>query len=369
MRVLIALGVALLAATGCSNPPQQQAQPPREVEVQKVSLSEVRETAEYLGTLLSRSSVNVLPQVSGYVRKIHVRPGDKVEAGAPLVEIDARKEAAALDSASAQMRSAKTTYELAKQTRDRSENLFKEGLISAQELDQARAQADAAEAALKAAQAQVSQRSVELQFFTVRAPLAGTVGEVLVRVGDFVGATTNLTTLAQAEMLEVNVAVPAERARTIEPGTVLELLDSNGAVLVSTEVFYIAPVADPRTQLVDVKAVFQNDAKLRPSEMVRVRIVYGTRQAIQIPALSVVRQSGQAFAFAVEEKEGKTIVLRRPIVLGALGPTSYVVEEGLAEGDQIAVSSIQALRDGAPIVPKTALAAEKTIEPTGAQQP
>jgi len=367
VRVLIALGVAALVATGCSKPPEQKAAPPREVEVQKLAPSEVRETAEYLGTLLSRTSVNVLPQVSGYVRKIHVRPGDKVEAGAPLVEIDARKEAAALDSASAQMRSAKTSYELAQQTRTRSESLFKEGLISAQELDQARAQADAAEAALKAAQAQVSQRSVELQFYTVRAPLAGTVGEVLVRVGDFVSATTNLTSLAQADMLEVNVGVPAERARRIQPGTVLEILDSSGAVLVTSEVFYVAPVANPRTQLVDVKAVFKNDAKLRPSEMVRARIVYGTRQAIQVPALSVVRQSGQAFAFVVQEQDGKTIVERRPIVLGTLGPTSYVVEEGLAEGDQIAVSSIQALRDRAPIVPKSALAAEKTIEPTGAQ--
>lgn len=365
----MALGMALLLATGCSEPPQQKAQPPREVEVQKLAASEVRETSEYLGTLLSRTSVNVLPQVSGYVRKIHVKPGDKVQAGQPLVEIDARKEAAALDSASAQMRSAKTNLELAQQTLTRSESLFKEGLISAQELDQARAQAQAAEAALKAAQAQVSQRSVELQFYTVRAPLAGTVGEVLVRLGDFVGATTNLTTLAQADMLEVNVGVPAERARLIQPGTVLEILDSNGEVLVSTEVFYVAPVANPRTQLVDVKGVFKNDAKLRPSEMVRVRIVFGTRQAIQIPALSVVRQSGRAFVFKVKEQEGKTVVERHPIVLGTLGPTSYVVEEGLSEGDAIAVSSIQALRDGAPIVPKTALAAEKTVEPTGDKQP
>lgn len=368
MRILIGLCAALVA-TACSKAPEQKPMPPREVEVLALTPSEVRETGEYLGSLLTRQSVNVLPQVSGYIRKIHVRPGDKVQAGAALLEVDARKEAAALDSASAQQRSAQASLELAQQTRARSESLYKEGLISAQELEQARAHAAAAEASLRSARAQVSARAVELQFFTVRAPFAGTVGEVKVRVGDFVAASTNLTTLAQADVLEVNVAVPAERARTIKPGTAMEILDSSGDALVSTEVFYIAPEAHPRTQLVDVKAVFQNTVNLRPSELVRVRIVYGTRQALQIPALAVVRQSGQAFAFAVEEKEGKTVVERRPIVLGALGPASYVVEQGIGEGDRIAVSSIQALRDGAPIIPKGPIAAEQTIEQTGAKQP
>lgn len=366
MRLVIALGAVLLA-TACSKAPEQRAAPPREVEVMSVAPAEVRETGEYLGSLLTRNSVSVLSQMAGYVRKIHVRPGDKVEAGAPLIEIDGRMEAAALDSAAAQKRSAKASLDLAEQTRARSESLFKEGLISAQELDQVRAQAEAATAALRAADAQVAQRSVALQYFHVRAPFAGTVGEVKVRVGDFVSASRELTSLAQADVLEVDIGLPAERARTIAAGTVMEILDGKGEVLVPTEVFYIAPEADPRTQLVSVKAVFRNTVGLRPSEIVRVRVVYGTRRALQIPALAVVRQSGQAFAFAVEEAEGKTTVERRPIVLGALGPTSYVIEEGLREGDVIAVSSIQALRDKAPIVPKTARSAEQTLEQTGAK--
>lgn len=366
MRFLIGFSLALLVAA-CGKAPEQKMAPPREVEVLKLAPSEVRETGEYLGSLLTRQSVSVLPQVAGYVRKIHVRPGDTVEAGAALVEIDARKEAAALDSASAQKRSAEANLSLAKQTRERSEALYKEGLISAQELEQARAHADAAEAALRSASAQVSQRAVELQFFTVRAPFAGTVGEVLVRVGDFVSASTNLTSLAQSDVLEVTVAVPAERARTIAPGTVMEILDGSGNTLIPTEVFFVAPQANPRTQLVDVKAVFRNSKGLRPSEMVRVRVVYGTRTALQIPALAVVRQSGRGFAFVVEEKDGKTTVERRPIVLGTLGPTSYVVEEGLREGDTIAVSSIQTLRDKAQIVPKSSPSAAQTIEPASAK--
>jgi multidrug efflux pump subunit AcrA (membrane-fusion protein) len=100
---------------------------------------------------------------------------------------------------------------------------------------------------------------------------------------------------------------------------------------------------------VEVKAAFENKVGLRPSELVRVRLVYDTRQVLQLPALAVTRQSGQPFAFVVAEKEGQTVVQRRPVTLGALGERAYVVQEGLQPGDRVAVSALQALRDGAPV--------------------
>jgi RND family efflux transporter MFP subunit len=266
--------------------------------------------------------------------------------------VDARQETAALENAQAQRSSAQANLELARQTRERTEALYKEGLVSAQELERARSQAETAEAASRSASAQVSQREVQLQYYVVRAPFAGTVGDVLVRVGDYVGATTPLTSVAQADVLEVSVAVPGPRARSLQPDTPLEVLDAQGRVVITSPVFFVAPQADPRTQLVEVKAAFRNTVGLRPNEMVRARLVYSTRQALQIPALAVVRQSGQPFAFVVQDKEGKQVVERRPVTLGPLGEMAYVVERGLRQGDRIAVSSLQALRDGAPITVK-----------------
>ncbi len=342
-------------AAGCGGQPAAKAAPPpREVEVVQLAPTRVRDTSEYLGTLQSRQSVTVLPQVAGAVRKIHVRPGAKVEAGTPLVDVDAREESAALESAQAQQSSSQVNLDLARRTLTRTEALFKEGLASAQELERVQAQVEAAEAATRASAAQVSQRQVQLQYHVVRAPFAGTVGDIPVRVGDFVGATTPLTSVAQADVLEVSVAVPSERARTLKPETPVELLDSQGKVLLTSSVFFVAPQADPRTQLVEVKAAFRNTVGLRPSELVRTRLVYSTRDALQLPALAVVRQSGQPFAFVVQEKEGTQVVERRLIKLGALGEMAYVVEEGLKEGDRVAVTSLQALRDGAPVRVKAA---------------
>lgn len=349
-------GLALVAgAAGCGGQPEAKPPPPpREVEALTLAPTQTRDTGEYLGTLTSRQSVSVVPQVAGYVRRIHVTPGQKVEAGAPLLEVDARQETAALESAEAQRSSAQAALELAKQTRERTEALYKEGLVSAQELERARSQAETSEAAARSASAQVSQRQVQLQYYAVRAPFAGTMGDVLVRVGDFVGATTPLTSVAQADALEVSVAVPSERARSLQPDTPIELLDAQGKVVLTSTIFFIAPQADPRTQLVELKAAFRNTVGMRPNELVRARLVYSTRNALQVPALAVVRQSGQPFAFVVQDKEGKTVVERRPIKLGTLGEQSYVVVSGLREGDRIAVSSLQLLRDGAPVKVKSA---------------
>ncbi|MCY1077840.1 efflux RND transporter periplasmic adaptor subunit [Archangium lansingense] len=359
-------GAALVAGvSGCGGKPAAKAAPPpREIEVVQLAPSEVRDTSEYLGSLLSRQSVNVLPQVAGYVRRIHVRPGQKVEAGAPLIDVDSRVETAALETARAQRTSSEVNLEQARRTRARIESLYKEGLASAQELEQARAQVEALEANTRAAAATETQREVQLQFNTVRAPFAGTVGDVLVRVGDFVSATTPLTSVAQADVLEVSVSVPSERARSLRPETPLEVLDSQGKVLISSPIFFVAPQADPRTQLVEVKAAFRNTVGLRPSELVRARLVYSTRQALQLPALAVVRQSGQPFALVVTQKEGQTVVERRPVKLGTLGEMAYVVEGGLKEGEQVAVTSLQALRHGAQVKVKPAPAPVRAAQDT-----
>ncbi len=314
--------------------------------------TEARETGEYLGALQTRESVNVYPQVTGYVRKILVHPGQTVEAGAMLVEIDSREETAQLDTAEAQRRSAEAHAELARQTLARTESLAREGLVSTQDLERARSEVQAAEAATRAAAAGVSQRQVQVQYGGVRAAIAGAVGDVPVRIGDHVTPNTLLTSIAQAGALEVSVSIPVGRARTLKPDTPIELLDGAGNVTARSAVFFVAPQVDPRTQLVQVKGAFRNTAGLRPGELMRARLIYDTRMALQVPALAVFRQSGQAFVFAVVEKDGKTQVERRPLRLGALGEQAYVVESGLTAGDRIALSSLQMLRDGAAIVPK-----------------
>jgi RND family efflux transporter MFP subunit len=344
------LVIAVAGAGACKQPPPAAPPPPpKEIEVLTMQPSEVRQTGEYLGSLLSRGSVMVLPQVAGYVRAVLVKPGQKVAVGAPLIEVDAREESAALASAQAQQASAQANLVLAKQVRDRTEALQREGLATAEELDQRKASAAAAEAAAQAALAQVTQRRVAVQFFSVRAAVAGVVGDVLVRVGDFVTASTRATTISQSGALEISIAVPAPRARGVAVGTPVELLREDGSVQVVTSVFFVSPDVDRATQLVEIKASVPATEGLRSSEVVRARVVYATSQALQVPSRAVLRQSGQSFVYVVTEKGGREVVERRPVELGELGTEAFVLVKGLAAGERIALTAIQALRDGAPV--------------------
>jgi RND family efflux transporter MFP subunit len=352
MRSLVVLLFLVACGSPAKGPPP--APPPREVEILTITPTEVRDSQEYLGTLLSRKTARVAPQVAGYVRKIHVRPGQVVTEGTVLMEIDAREETAALQSAQAARAAANARLELARQTRVRTEALQKEGLANGQEVDRTRADEAAAAAEARVAGAQIAQRQVQLQYNVVKAPVAGTVADVMVNPGDYVGPTTALTSIMGGGQLEISVPVPAPRARQVSTTTAIELLDSKGALLTTVPVYFIAASADPLTQLVELKALVPEEAGLRPGELVRARVIYATSKALQVPALAIVRQSGQPFVYLVSDKDGGLVVSRKPVKLGPLGASSYVVLEGLTAGERVATSSIQGLRDGAKVLAKKA---------------
>lgn len=349
-RCRVAIVCAALTAACGENQKAPAPAPPRPIQVITMAPAPLLTTGEYLGSLMSRESVVVLPQVAGYVRVIHARPGQRVAAGEALVEIDARDESAALTSASAQAKSAAAQRDLARQSLVRAEALHKQGLAPTQEVDQRRADLAAAEATVRAASAAVSQRRVALSNRTITAAIPGVLGEVNVRIGDYVTATTPLTSIAKADSLELTMSVSAARARGLAIDAPVQVLAENGSVLLATKVSYVAPEADPRTQLVEVKATFENTPKLRPRELVRARLVFAQAQGLQIPALAVQRQAGEAFVFAVVDKGGKPAVERRRIAIGALHDRGYVVVDGLKAGDRVAVSALHALKDGAPVV-------------------
>src|SRR5690606_21611192 len=146
------------------------------VEVRTLSPEPVEDRADYVGVLISRESVTVYPQVTGYVRTINIRPGAQVEAGQKLLEIDQRQEEAALRQGQAAREEARAQLEYARNTAERARQLLKEGIISRQDYEQALSQSAVAEANARAAEAEVRARSVQVQYHEVRAPFAGTAG-------------------------------------------------------------------------------------------------------------------------------------------------------------------------------------------------
>jgi len=325
--------------------------PPTPVAIQAAAMSPVDDTTEYVATLKSLRSTTVQPQIDGQVTQIHVKSGDRVAQGAPLMQIDPRRQQAAVSSQEAELAAREAAVAFARQQAQRTSELYAAGAISKQEQEQAVTALQTAEANLKALQAQVQQQVVQLRYYTVSAPTAGVIGDVPVRVGNQVTPQTVLTTVDENTTLELYVNVPIERAPELKNGLAIQILGSDGTEQIASSVVnFISPHVDDQTQSVLVKGQVRNpDGRLRASQYVRARLVWATRQGLVVPVTAVVRINGQFFVFVAEGSAGKLTAKQRSIKVGPIVGQNYVVLDGIKAGERVVTSGAQKLADSVPI--------------------
>ncbi|PYR12462.1 MAG: efflux RND transporter periplasmic adaptor subunit [Acidobacteria bacterium] len=343
-----ALAAACNRAQSTAAPP---AFPPVVVTIAPARPAPIEDATEYVATLKSLHSTAIQPQIDGQITQIFVKSGDRVAAGAPLMQIDPRRQQAAVSSQQAERAAREAAVAYARQRAQRARELYAAGAVSKQEQEQSETALRTAEADLASLDAQVRQQEVQLRYFTISAPTQGTIGDIPVRVGSQVTTQTLLTTLDQNETLEVYVSVPIERARELRVGLPVQVRSSDGSQLLAvTTAYFISPHVDDQTQSVLVKGLVRNPGlALRASQYVRARIIWKTTQGIVIPVTAVLRVSGQFFAFVAEDAGGRLVAKQRAIKVGPIAGDSYPVVEGLKPGDRVVVSGTQKLADGAPI--------------------
>jgi RND family efflux transporter MFP subunit len=357
--VLLVTVTAIGAALACSSHNGQNAQaggpPAMPVKVQEARATAVNDATEYVATLKSRDSAVIMPQVEGYVTKIFVHSGETVAAGTPLMEIDPLKQQATVKSQESARAAQQANLNWAKQQYERAQGLYSAGVVSKQDLDQAKSAMDAAQAQMDSLDAQVREQQVQLHYYRVVAPWGGIVGDIPVRVGDRVAVTTQLTTVDKPGSLEVYVYVPIEHSSQLKMNLPVQVLDSDGKVLANSRISFISPEVDNTTQAVLVKARIANgNDALRQSQFIHARIVWGTHQSPKIPILAVSRLAGQYFAFVAEPQNGGSYVARqRPLKIGQTVENDYEVQDGIKPGDKVIVSGTQFLLDGAPVIPQS----------------
>jgi RND family efflux transporter MFP subunit len=266
------------------------------------------------------------------------------------MEIDPRRQRASVSSQESQRAAKEANLQLAKVQLERAQGLSASGVISKQELDQARSTYQAALADEQSMDAQVKQQEVQLKYFIVFAPTDGIIGDIPVHVGDRVTNTTPLTTIDERRGLELYLAIPSERAREIKMGAPVDVLDAGGNELLKTRVYFISPQVDTNTQSVLAKAPVDQAANhLRSQQLVRARVTWSTHPGITIPVVAVSRINGQYFAFVVDQQNGNTVARQRPLKLGEIVGNDYTVLDGLKPDDKVVVAGGQSLVDGAPV--------------------
>lgn len=311
-------------------------------------------STDYLATLRSRNSAILQPQVEGDITRIFVHSGEHVKAGTPILEIDPRKQEAAVSNQEAALKSKQATLQLAAVDLDRKKKLYAAGVVSRADLDASQTAYDAAKADAEAMEASTHEQRVQLRYYTVNAPTEGTVGDIPVKVGDHVTSQTQLTTLDLGGPLEAYVYVPSEKSGAVRLGMPVDLLDDTGKVALRTKISFISPRVDPDSQMLLVKTQVPNAAsKFRNAQQAHVQVVWSERAAPLIPVTAVSRLSGKMFAFVAETQGQQSVAHQRTIEVGDLVGNDYVVLDGIKAGDKVIVSNVQMLVDGMPVIPQS----------------
>ena len=325
--------------------------PAMAVEIATLEAKPLEQTTEFVGTVKSRRSTEIQPQVEGFITRITAKPGQQVAAGALLMEIDSRVQQgqiAGLETIRAQ-RELDVTY--ARQEAERASKLLTAGAGSQMEADRAANDLKAAEAQVRTVQEQIRTAQTDLAYYRVTAPTAGIVGDIPVREGDRVTKATKLTSIDANAGLEVYLNVPVQQAPKLKVGLPVRIVDDTGALIAEEKVAFISPSVDERTQTVLVKTAVSVPGTLRTDQYVRSYVIWTTEPGLTVPVTAVTRVNGQWFAFVAEPGEGgKGLVAhQRSVELGPVVGNNYTVVSGLKAGEKLIVGGIQKIRDGAPV--------------------
>ncbi len=313
------------------------------VKLETTRSSTVEDAADYVGSLESRQSVILRPEITGRVSGILVKSGDRVRQGDPLIQLKPDKREAQVASGLAAVNSARASranslsqlqgteadriakqaeVDLQNQEYKRISALVREGALPQQQLDRverdrfkaiselkaidrriqaAKASLAEAEASYQQAQANANLNTAQLQDATINAPFEGMVGDIPVRLGQIVEVKDTLTTVTQNQSLDLRLSIPLEKISELREGLRVELTDSQGTNLGQGRITFISPQADNQAQSILAKATFDNPTgKLRDGQFVRARLVWRDRPGILIPTSAISRLAGENFVFVAQ---------------------------------------------------------------------
>jgi RND family efflux transporter MFP subunit len=392
-NVFLAFAVMAAAVAGCDGAAQAKKSDAKDVlavDVVTVQPIELRRSVEAVGTLAAHDQATISAEVAGRVARMAVDMGDKVEAGSPLVLLDAERlryhaneQEAALQQARAKLGaqgdhlpppgqtpdvlSAAAKRAQAQQSYDRARALAEKNLISRQDLEAAQTNLQTAVAAHEAAiaaerelraemvarEATLNSATRDLKDTTIRAPFDGVVAERMVSEGQYVTAQAPVVRLVRLDPLRLTADVPEKFAPNVHVGQPIELTtDAFPDTPVTGTITRISPDVNLKSRAFAIEADVRNeDGQLKPGTFARLTIATNkVDHAIVVPATAIQTKYGTSVAFILENGKLKASEVK----LGdRLGPRVEITE-GLQAGQSIVSDDVDGLTSGMAARPKTA---------------
>jgi membrane fusion protein (multidrug efflux system) len=368
IAILIALAALLLISSCSSAPAAQQAPPPPALPVQTVQASSVTTYQEYPASIEGAVNVEIRPQVSGALDRVFVDEGAFVSAGQPLFKINDQPYRAALNNALATQHAAEAALVNAQLEIDKLTPLVQNKVVSDYQLKTAVAASQIAKANIESAKANVATAKINLGYTTISAPVAGYIGRLLKKQGSLVSPqdAEALTQLSDVHNVHVYFSLGEKdfvgfkeeyAGQTLKdklnhlPAVALLLAD-NSEYPLKGKIDMIDGQFDKTTGAITVRASFPNaQGLLRSGNTGKIRLSLNHNDALTVPESATVEMQDKVFVFALADSNK---VKKVAITIDGKDGENYVIKDGLKAGDQIILSGMDHLQEGAKIVPQKA---------------
>lgn len=354
-------GIAAYAARAAA-PATAAAPEAAQVDTAQVIQRNVTEWQDFSGRLEAVDRVEIRPQVSGVLTEVHFKDGSAVRKGDVLFTIDPRPFAAEVARAEAQLAAAESRTAYTASDLARAERLIADNAVSRRDLEEKQNAARDAAAGVQAARAALRVARLNLEYTTIKAPIAGRMSRAEVTVGNLVGPNSGpaLTTLVSDDRIYAAFDVdeqtflksvnPARTARGTTLPVHLGLADQDGHPF-EGRLHSVDNRLDTHSGTIRVRAVFNNpEGRLVPGLYARVRLGGGTpREVVLIDDRAIGIDQDKRFVLVVTPDNRSAY---REVHLGSLQDGLRVVEKGLSAGDRIVVNGLQRVRPGDPVTPR-----------------
>ena len=329
------------------------ASPPVSVTVVKAQKRDMAVNLKTTGTVVSLSSVDVKPQITSTVRRVHFKEGQFVKAGQLLFTLDAATEEADLAKAQAQLVKDRVSLADARRQWERAKQLLAQNFVSQGAVDTAQTQVDSWSATLVADEAALAASKATLSYARISAPQAGRAGAVNVFAGSSVLANqTPLVTITQLDPIGIAFSIPQR-----DLSSALGALKDGGAVVTATlpdkggsfkgRLQFMDNLVDASSGTVKAKASFANaDGKLWPGAFVDVSQTVATlRDVVVVPQASLIQGPRGTLVYVIADGVAS---MRMVKLLQAEGADAAI--EGVESGEEVALEGRQNLRPDAKVV-------------------
>jgi membrane fusion protein (multidrug efflux system) len=324
---------ATAQAPGAGRPPT--------VEIARVEVMRLADDAQAVGSLRSRQSVVLRPEVSGRVTRINFRDGERVRRGQVLVQLDDQLAAAQTQQAQAELSIARANHK-------RNQELVAQNFISQRSLDESSANLKVAEAKLALAEATAARMRLV-------APFDGIAGIRSINVGDYLKDGADIVNIEDLDAIYVDFRLPERYQTKVQRGQRATVeVDALPGRKFSALVQAIDPAVDANGRSLGIRGCIDNrQLALRPGMFARVTAVFGMRDnARVIPEESLVPQAGRQFVYRLADgpDQDTKIAQRVEVKLGLRIPGRVEIVEGLQPGDVVISAGQQRVqKDGMPV--------------------